>query len=186
MKRAHILNRLFDMWEVTDGQMKLYIERLESIPDGELLAVINQALDTFKFRPTVAELKELHQQMRTGSGLSAAEEGWLSVQRAMRDPASYSPDPEGKAPKFKDPITAKVVAAMGWHNLRMSTQPRVDQAQFIKMYDAFAAHRTHEQRLLPEYKELRAERQLPQQETNDGYSIISVPSSRTNGTNGSA
>ena len=160
MKAEVVLKKLFVMFPNSNStpQMVLgYIERLASIPVDELEVVVNQCIDTSEFLPTVAKLKETHRQLFSAVSPDMAAEGWLSVQRAMRDPATYSPDPEGPSPKFRDPLVQRAVAALGWHNLRMSENPVADRAQFLKLYEAFARNVTSEERLTTEFKQLRNE-----------------------------
>lgn len=153
-----ILAKLFSMYpnvEVSEGMVLGYIDRLQNIPFRELQAVVNQCIDECKFLPTVADIKEKHRNMHSAVSPDLAAQGWLSVQKAMRDPATYSPTPEGPMPKFRDPIVAKAVEALGWHNLRMSENAMADRAQFLKFYQMFAGSEAGEQRLSPEFKQLR-------------------------------
>lgn len=155
---AYILKQLFAAFpnnKVTEGTVAVYVDRLKDIPVNELQAVVNQCIDESEFMPTIAKLKEMHRQMHSPVSPDLAAQGWLSVQKAMRDPGTYSPTPEGPMPKFRDPIVAKAVEALGWHNLRLSDNQMADRAQFLKFYGMFANSEASEQRLSPEYKQLR-------------------------------
>lgn len=133
-----------------------YLEILEEVPNHELHAVVMQCIrEGGSFPPSAGQVFERWRTMHSGVTPDLAVEGWLSVQKAMRDPATYSPDPEGPSPKFRDPLVQKAVAALGWHNLRMSENPVADRAQFVKFYEAFARNAASEERLSPEYKQLR-------------------------------
>lgn len=158
MNASTILKKLFATFpngNATAATVLVYVERLSSIPENELEAVVNQCIDECEFLPTIAKLKEMHRQMHSLVSPDLAAQGWLSVQRAMRDPATYSPTPEGPMPKFKDPIVTKAVEALSWHSLRISENPRTDQAQFERLYRMFAEQEAREQRLSPEFKQLR-------------------------------
>lgn len=151
----------------TIATQAVYLEVLAEVPTDELHTVVMQCLrEGGAFPPSAGQVLQ-----RWLSAYSApvqgAERGWLSVQMAMRDPCNYVPEPSAFVPRFKDPLVGKVVAAMGWYNLRMSEQPRVDQAQFIKMYDAFAAREAGELKLSDEFKALRDRKQLEQHDTED-------------------
>lgn len=166
-KAETILKKLFATFpngNATAATVLVYVERLSSMPVHELEAVVNQCIDTCEFLPTIAKLKEAHRQLYNPSSPDKAAEGWLSVQRAMRDPANYTPEPTSFVPKFRDGVVQKAVEALGWYNLRMSENPRTDQAQFERLYRMFSEQEASEQRLSPEYKQLRDDRQLPRLE----------------------
>lgn len=158
MNARTLLSKLvasFPNGNATPETVLVYVERLSSIPLDELEAVVNQCIDTCEFLPTIARLKEMHRQLHNPTSPDNAAQGWLSVQRAMRDPACYTPEPTSCAPAFSDPIVRKTVEAMGWHSLRMSDNARTDQAQFERLYKMFAEQEASEQRLSPEFKQLR-------------------------------
>jgi hypothetical protein len=158
MKAETIIKKLFATFpngNASAATVLVYVERLSSIPVQELEAIVNQCLDESEFLPTIAKLKEMHRRMMHEVSPDKAVEGWLSVQKAMHDPSTYSPNPEGPPPRFKDPLVQRAVAALGWHNLRMSENPVGDRAQFVKFYEALARNEAGEQRLTTEYKQLR-------------------------------
>lgn len=117
--------------------------------------VVNQCIDECEFLPTIAKIKEMHRQLHSATSPDNVAAGWLSVQRAMRDPATYTSEPSSFVPKFRDPIVQKAVEALGWYNLRMSENPRTDQAQFERLYRMFAERDAGDQRLSGEFKQLR-------------------------------
>jgi hypothetical protein len=144
-----------------------YLEELVDIPEQELLAVIRQAKRESVHLPRIATLLELHRKMYSDVDPNNAAEGWRSVMRAMHIPDTYRPDESTPKLRWKDPIVAKVVEAMGWHRLRMSTNQIADQSQFFKMYESFAKKEAGEQRLTTDYKQLRDDIQLPKSLTMD-------------------
>lgn len=167
MNTSTIIKKLFATFpngNATPATVLVYVERLATIPAHELEVVINQCIDESEFLPTIAKIKEKHRQLYAGASPDSAAEGWLSVQRALRDPSTYTPEPTSFVPKFKDPLVKKAVEALGWYNLRMSESPRTDQAQFERLYRMFAEQEANEQRLSGEFKQLRDERQLTQQD----------------------
>lgn len=182
MNTKTILGKLFATFpngNATAATVLVYVERLSSIPENELEAVVNQCIDESEFLPTIAKIKEMHRQMHSPVSPDLAAQGWVSVQRAMRDPNTYSPTPEGPTPRFKDPIVAKAVEALGWHNLRMSENVMADRAQFLKFYQMFANSEMGEQRLSSEYKQLRDGAQ-----EREGLSELKRIGTVINGTNG--
>lgn len=174
MNAETILRKLFATFpngNASPATVLVYIERLANIPTRELEAVVNQAIDTCEFLPTVAKLKELHRQMHNPSSHDRAAEGWRAVQKAFSDPATYTPDPTSCAPKFSDPIVRKTVEAMGWHSLRLSENARTDQAQFERLYKMFVEQEANEQRLSPEYRQLRDEHT---ERTDSGSGLVRI------------
>lgn len=172
MDRLAVIEKLFAAYPNTTANkatFAVYLEVLEEIPLAELNTVVMQCIrEGGSFPPSAGQVMQRWIAANSPPALGA-EQGWLSVQMAMRDPCNYVPEPSPFVPKFKDPIVGKVVAAMGWYNLRMSEQPRVDQAQFIKMYDAFAAREVSERQLSNDFKQLRESNQV---EGNNGNSIV--------------
>lgn len=159
MDRLQIIQKLFAAYPSTTASpatYAVYTELLGDIPGDELNAVVNQCLmDGGNFPPTIASLRERWRNMHSPTSPDKAADGWLAVQRAMRDPASYSPTPEGPPPKFSDPLVQKAVEALGWHNLRLSENVMADRAQFVRFYQMFAGNEAGEQRLSTEYRQLR-------------------------------
>lgn len=164
--RLGLIQKLFAAFPnatATDATLATYLETLAEIPSDELDIIVRQCIrDGGNFPPSAGQV------LRTWLAamspvIEGAERGWLSVQNAMRDPINYTPEPTAFVPAFRDPIVRKVVAAMGWYNLRMGDEPRVDQAQFIRMYNAFAEREERNSHLLPEYKLLQSSATLNRQ-----------------------
>lgn len=171
MNASTIIKKLFSTFpnaNATAATAVVYAERLSGIPDHELEAVVNQCIDTCEFLPTIAKIKEMHRQLHNATSPDMAAQGWLSVQRAMRDIANYTPEPTSFVPKFKDAVVQKAVEALGWFNLRMSENPRTDQAQFERLYRMFAEQEAGEQRLSSEYRQLRDD---VQERTDNGTGL---------------
>jgi len=180
MNTKTIINKLFATFpngNAVAATVLVYVERLSSIPERELEVIVNQCIDESEFLPTIAKIKEMHRRLYAGASPDKAGQGWLSVQNALRDPATYSPTPEGPMPKFKDALVGKAVQALGWYNLRVSENPRTDQAQFERLYKMFAEQEAGEQRLSPEFRQLRddnkrAVEELAQRQIADSHQEV--------------
>lgn len=170
MDRLELIQMLFGAFptaNATASTFTAYLDTLEEIPLDELRVIVRQCMrEGGAFPPSAGQVMQRWLAAYAPPALGA-EQAWLSVQMAMRDPRNYVPEPSPFVPKFKDPVVGKVVAAMGWYNLRMSEQPRVDQAQFIRMYDAFVDSAASEQKLSTEYVQLREANRLAVN-TSDG------------------
>ena len=149
MNIGPILKQLFAAFpntQISDGTVAVYMRLLADIPPEALQVAVDQAIATCKFLPTVAELRD------TLHGLSAIGqlswgEAWEDVQTEMRRIGSYG------VPKFSSELTAAVVRSMGWKTLCASENPQTDRAQFRDMYNALAARRDSDLKLLPQARE---------------------------------
>lgn len=159
MDRLDMIEKLFSAYPNSTPTAKTfatYLEILEEVPSNELHAVVMQCIrEGGGFPPSAGQVFERWRNMHSPVSPDLAAQGWIAVQRALRDPATYSPVPEGPMPKFSDPLVARAVEALGWHNLRLSENPMADRAQFVRFYESFARSEASEQRLSPEYKQLR-------------------------------
>lgn len=133
--------------QVTDATIGMYIRLLKDIPPAELQVVVDQAVAESEFLPTIARLRDMHRKLGDITKPTAVD-GWDAVQKAIRKTGSY-----GK-PTFDDPITARVVDAMGWLNLCMSEDSMADRAHFLKMYAQLAERQDGLDKLLPQARRL--------------------------------
>lgn len=163
----------FPSANATPTNIAAYLETLDEVPLDELRVVVKQCMrEGGSFPPSAGQVLERWRQMRNGTtAASNAAQGWLSVQRALRDPATYTPEPSSFVPQFKDPIVKKAVEALGWYNLRMSENPRTDQAQFERLYKMFVEQEANEQRLSGEYRQLRDEHT---ERTDSGSGLVRI------------
>ena len=159
MNIGPILKQLFAAFpntQISDGTVAVYMRLLSDIPPEALQIAVDQAIATSKFLPTVAELRDTLHGL-TAIGQPSWGEAWETVQREMRRVGSYG------LPQFADPLTVAVVRSMGWKTLCASENQATDRAQFRDMYNALAARREGEQKLLPQAREWASEnsRMLP-------------------------
>ena len=149
MNIGPILKQLFAAFpntQISEGTVAVYMRLLADIPPESLQVAVDQAIATCRFLPTVAELRD------TLHGLSAIGqlswgEAWEDVQKEMRRIGSYG------VPQFSSELTGAVVRSMGWKTLCASENQQTDRAQFRDMYNALAARRDGEQKLLPQARE---------------------------------
>ncbi len=145
-----VLKQLFAAYpntEVTPETIAMYMRLLKDIAPEDLQVVVDQAIATSKFLPTIAELRDMHHGLRHISRLSWVE-AWDSVQREMRRIGSYG------VPHFDDELTTRAVRAMGWKTLCASENAMADRAQFRDMYNTLLARVDSDQKLLPQAREL--------------------------------
>ena len=135
--------------QVTVETIAVYDRLLSDIPPADLQAVVDQCIAECKFIPTVAEIRERYHALTRSLGHLTASDAWGQVKREIRRIGSWG------TPKFDDPITAKVVANMGWLELCMSESPEgVDRAQFERAYNEILNRNEQVSKLLPQAREL--------------------------------
>ncbi len=145
-KTLTILEQLFSCYpntEITKHTTAMYVRLLQDIDPADLQTIVDQAVATSKFLPTIAELRDMRHSLTT-LGRPTYIEAWDSVQKAIRKHGYM------QKPQFADPITAQVVASMGWRELCMSETPEITRAQFRDMYNTLSSRSDTEQKLLPQ------------------------------------
>jgi hypothetical protein len=151
-----VLMQLFACYpntEVTKHTTAMYVRLLQDISPADLQTVVDQAVATCKFMPTIAELRDMYHGLQHVGRLTYVE-AWDMVQKEIRRIGSYS------KPRFEDAITAQVVASMGWRELCMSETPEITRAQFRDMYNALVSRGDNEQKLLPQARAFAEQRGL--------------------------
>jgi hypothetical protein len=144
-----VLKQLFTAYpntQVSEQTVITYVRLLKDIPEDELQAIVDQAIATSKFLPTIAEIRDMRHGLQNFEQLTYVE-AWDTVVKEIRRIGSYG------APQFQDPITARVVKSMGWRELCMSENPGIDRAQFRDMYNALLNRQERDQKLLPQARD---------------------------------
>lgn len=116
----------------SDATCQLYEQAILDLDVQVARAATLRLIATSRFRPTVAELRDAAADVAVGERRRGAD-AWGDVVQAIRRFGSY------RTPVFDDPITARVVEALGWRNLCLSESPEAsDRARFIELYEAFS------------------------------------------------
>ena len=142
---APILRQLVSAYphaQPTLETIAVYDRLLRHIPAAELQVVIDQCIVECKFFPTVAEIMERYRAAIHVEARITAADGWQEVTRA------FWQDGYTRTPNFT-PITARVVASLGWRELCMSENQMADRAHFMRMYEQIVERDERESRLLP-------------------------------------
>ncbi len=114
------------------GMCAVWARLLADVPYELADRALSARLETSPFLPSVADLRATVSLLRSG-GRRTGLDGWGSVLRAIGAEGVYrSPGVEFQ---FRDPIVARVVAAMGWENLCNSENQAADRARFIEAYE---------------------------------------------------
>ena len=91
---------------------------------------------TNKFKPTVAELREIYTELVSPT-ISDWSEGWEQVSKAIGHCGMYQ---EKAAMESFDEITREVVKRLGFQNICLSENIVADRARFAEIYQAIKKH----------------------------------------------
>jgi hypothetical protein len=126
--------------------LRLYYQLLSDLPIEQIKAAVLRHVSCSKWFPTVAELREASTVL-SAAPLPSAIEAWGEVLDAMAGIEGYCFADHVTVPRFANPITARLVDAMGWRALCGSENGIADRARFIESYEQLAARNEREQRL---------------------------------------
>ena len=158
-KVVAILTAAYPAARMTDATAEVYETMIGDLDFELARRAVTRLVCAAKFLPTVSEIRDAAADLSVGAGRSAVE-AWGDVGMAIRRVGSY-----GK-PKFKDPLVAECVAALGWRSLCLGESPEAtDRARFCEMYAALQKRQRMQDvsepgRLLPSVGE-RAPQALP-------------------------
>lgn len=113
-------------------------------------AAVQKYMAESVYPPTIADIRQRVADItvpREKTGIEA----WGEVIDAIRRYGHYE---EKKAMESLGPLTRKVVEAMGFRTLCMSTTEMADRAHFSKVYDTLAKRERDDALLLPQTKQL--------------------------------
>jgi len=126
----------------------LYAQRLSTLPVDRVVFAIDRLIDTSRFLPTIAEIKEAAVLGPLGEGL--ADEAWVEVQREARRVGFNRPrlfhngvwyDPE--KPRFSSPVVEAAAKAVGWQLICEGDNSQgFVRMQFVKAFKALAERET--------------------------------------------
>lgn len=102
---------------------------------GQVNAAVTVLLQTSTWMPSVADIRSTVLDLQRGPSAPGGE-AWGSVLRAVQCEGSYKTP--GVDFQFRDPVTARCVAAFGWQALCLSENQVSDRARFIELYDQLA------------------------------------------------
>jgi hypothetical protein len=108
-------------------------------------AAIGRLIQSSKFLPSIAEIREAAREAEHGPRRSGLE-AWGDVTRAIRLVGTY------RTPVFTDPIVGRAVLAMGWREVCLGDNEPAIRARFIEAYEAMAARGDREAALSPELR----------------------------------
>lgn len=134
---AYPTQRLRMSAEDVRGMNAAYTAALSDLPFEVVRVGITKLVKTSKWMPTIAEIRGAAVIARDGRAQEGAE-GWGDVLAAVgRFGVNREP---GKDFEFADKLVDRVVHAIGWRELCLSTFQIADRARFIELYEQLAEH----------------------------------------------
>lgn len=131
-----------------DGTLDVYLERLSEFPAPVVIAAIDRLIDTSRFLPTIAEIKE--SAVLGPLGQQLADEAWVEVRREARR-VGYNRPPvfsggrflPADVPEFSSPVIAAAAYAVGWELICTGDDSRgFIRDQFLKAFKALSERET--------------------------------------------
>lgn len=124
-----MLEKVYTKFEITNDEqaMDIWYSRFRDIDDHAFIAAVNRYIDTSRFEPTIAGLKDMLPEEYD------ATTAWERVRQAIRDNRFYRGMPE-----FDDPVLNKTLRGWSHEELDMmkTSEAGIYRAQFIKAYNA--------------------------------------------------
>lgn len=158
MKRADIIKLIglcsinYRNWpEAGKEEMVIALwSRMLSDVDFETAQIaIEKYMSESVYPPTVADLRQRISEITTPMYKTAIE-AWGDLSKAILRYGYYQQE---KALEMLDPITRKVVDALGFRYLCLSTDVMADRAHFLKVYDNLVERERKESLLMLDTKE---------------------------------
>ena len=133
----------------TKEAMELWYLELRDIPFEVALAMLRKWVDTQKWPPTIAEVREACAEI-TGGKLPEWDDGWAEVQRAI---AKHGYIDTENALASMSPTTRDAVEKIGWRAICLSENPDTMRAQFRQVYTICQTRQIQDRQITPELKE---------------------------------
>ena len=116
----------------TEGTMDVWFALLHNLDYQILSKALQKHMLTNKFKPTVAELREIYADLICPA-ISDWSEGWEKVSRAIGHYGMYRTE---EAMESFDEVTREAVKRLGFQNICLSENIVADRARFAEIYQA--------------------------------------------------
>ena len=116
----------------TEQALDVWYALLHDLDYQILSKALQQYMLTNKFKPTVAELREIYAEL-VSPVISDWSEGWEKVSKAIGHYGMYQ---EEAAMESFDEVTKEVVKRLGFQNICLSENIVADRARFAEIYQA--------------------------------------------------
>jgi hypothetical protein len=127
-----MLVNAYPNWKLGERTCEVYESRLLDLDRAAAHRAVTRIMDTSRFPPTIAEIREACAAISVGA-VRGGGEAWLDVMAEIRRAGGYG------RPRFRDPIIAGIIADWGWARMCWEGMIDADRARFIDMYESIAA-----------------------------------------------
>lgn len=151
-----LLSAAYPSAKLADETPDLYERLLADIPDDILEAATLDHISKSPFYPHVSDLRERAFAIKGDfHRLPPAAQAWGEITKLI---ITFG---RSNKPDIENPISARVVEALGWRELCMSENQVSDRARFIQAYDQYIERERNEQQTLPSIKALSNRLSMP-------------------------
>ena len=126
-----LLETAYPGFNVPKVTAELYIDYLQTIDLETAKQAIRRVIQTSKFFPTIAEIRENVVKV-SPQLLPQSDQAWLEVMQQLSDAGYY------KQPKWSCDAVKDAVKAIGWTTLCRSENIAIERAHFLKIYDGIS------------------------------------------------
>lgn len=137
----------------TEEALEVWYALLHDLDYQILSKALQQYMLTNKFKPTVAELREIYAEL-VSPATSDWSEGWGQVSKAIRHYGMYQ---EKAAMESFDEVTREVVKCLRFQNICLSENIVADRARFAEIYQVIQRRKRTEMNIgsaLPNLREM--------------------------------
>jgi len=147
---AAALQTYFPRYDIFPNEqaMELWYRELKDIPYELLTAALRAWVNTEKWPPSIAELRERCAEIVQGPAPDWGE-AWKEVSRAIGRFGTYRPE---EALASMSELTRRTVERMGWKDLCLSENPDTVRAQFRQVYQTVSKREIEDRKLPQELK----------------------------------
>lgn len=148
---------------VNDAAVQLWYEEFRELPYEDVVAALRRHVNTSKWCPTIAELKEAVVKNTAG------ERDWgQHWNRAVKAIQRYGVYQEEEALASLDPLTEQIVRRLGYKDLCRSENQMADRANFRMVFEQVTDNEYERAALPPSLQGQIAQAQAPQLEYQHG------------------
>lgn len=122
--------------EDIEAMLLAYSTGFADLELAHVTAAISRLARTERWLPTIADIRAAIGVVVHGTETSGSE-AWGAVLKAIREMGQLAKP--GEDFTWRDPITARVVSALGWFDLCASTSSAADRKNFVDAYNQISA-----------------------------------------------
>lgn len=126
VRLLEILAAAYPSATLSEATIAVYVRLLLDLPQEKALAGVTALIAQERYLPSIAQIREAVADI--ADALPDSETAWREVSSQVRSCGTWH------KPVFSHPLVARVVQAIGWYDLCLSTHPETDRAHFLRLY----------------------------------------------------